>query len=73
MSDTPDPRLKLNIDGHIAIVTIDRADKLNALDDRMVSSLHGLWRKIEHNSDIRAVIITGAGEKAFSAGGDTTP
>lgn len=70
MPDSPDPRLKLTIDGHIATVTIDRADKLNALDDRMVETLHGLCREIEHNSDIRAVIITGAGEKAFSAGGD---
>lgn len=54
----------------MATVTIDRADKLNALDDAMVSRLQNVCREIEHNKEVRVVVLTGTGEKAFSAGGD---
>ncbi len=70
MSGSPDPRLSLKIDGPIALLTIDRADKLNALDDQMVEALGAHCRAIERNDVVRVAIITGAGDKAFSAGGD---
>jgi enoyl-CoA hydratase len=61
--------IDLSITGHIARLTIRRADKLNALDAAMVESLIPLCGRIE-GSGARVVILTGEGSKAFSAGGD---
>jgi len=66
----PDPRLQLTLEGAVAVLTITREDKLNALDDKMVEALGALCREIERNKIVRLVILTGAGQKAFSAGGD---
>ncbi|MCZ6857248.1 MAG: enoyl-CoA hydratase-related protein [Gemmatimonadetes bacterium] len=58
------------IDGHVATLTINRPDKLNALNiatrGRLVEELDDLAA----NDDIRVVIVTGAGEKSFIAGAD---
>lgn len=70
MTENRDPRITLSIEGAAALVTIDRPEKLNALDDRMVEALRHLCTEIERMADIRAVLLTGAGDKAFSAGGD---
>lgn len=64
-----DPRLTLAIEGDIARLTIQRAEKLNALDAEMVDALIPLCRQVER-SDARVLILTGAGNKAFCAGGD---
>lgn len=61
---------KLTAQDQVAILTIDRPHKLNALTDAMVDALHTLCRTIERQRDSRVVIITGAGDKAFCAGGD---
>lgn len=63
-------RLRLTIDGLVATLLIDREDKLNALDAAMVENLRSLCRTIEANRGVRAVILTGAGSRAFCAGGD---
>lgn len=65
-----DDRLQLEKDGAVATLTVAREDKLNALDAAMVDALGDLCRTIERDRDIRVVILTGAGGKAFSAGGD---
>ena len=65
-----DSRLQLILDGPVAVLTIRRNDKLNALDSKMVEALGALCREIEHNRTIRLLILTGSGQKAFSAGGD---
>ena len=62
-------RLKLAIRDGIATLTIRRPEKLNALDAEMVAGLLPLCREIERSA-ARVVILTGAGDKAFSAGGD---
>lgn len=54
----------------IAIITINRPEKLNALNKETVSELSELFKNIQDNKDISVVIITGAGEKAFVAGAD---
>lgn len=58
------------IDGHVATLTINRPDKLNALNietrGRMVRELDELAK----NDDVRVLVITGAGDKAFIAGAD---
>jgi len=64
-----DPRFELRLDGAIAYLTINRPDKLNALDEAMVAALLPLCRRIE-KSAARVVILTGAGTRAFCAGGD---
>lgn len=56
--------------GAIAVLTLNRPEKLNALDYETNDRLLCLLDEIEAQADIRAVIITGAGERAFSAGGD---
>ncbi|MHA1548692.1 MAG: enoyl-CoA hydratase/isomerase family protein [Alphaproteobacteria bacterium] len=70
MTTSTDPRIKLAIDGGIAVLTLDRADKLNALDAAMVAALHAACRALEHERDVRAVILTGTGDRAFCVGGD---
>jgi hypothetical protein len=62
--------LRLEVESHVAVLTIDRPTKLNALDDRAVRALREICDRIERMDLVRAVILTGAGDKAFSAGGD---
>ncbi|WP_069130440.1 enoyl-CoA hydratase/isomerase family protein [Rhodohalobacter halophilus] len=54
----------------IAVLTINRPDKLNALNNTVLDELEEAIENIEKDDDIRAVIVTGAGEKAFVAGAD---
>lgn len=56
-------------DNNIAILTINRPKALNALNSQVIAELTDLLKKVQ-DSDIRALIITGAGEKAFVAGAD---
>ena len=55
---------------HIAIVTMNRRDALNAMDDEMMEQLSDAWMDIRDDRNIWAAIITGAGKTAFSVGGD---
>ena len=59
----------LHKENGIATVTLDRADKLNALSDEMYDKLYEYWLALAEDADTRAVILTGAG-RAFCAGGD---
>ena len=54
----------------IAVVRLDRPEKLNALTREMLLELGEAFGRIEGERDIRAVILTGAGDRAFSAGTD---
>ena len=60
----------MNVSDGIARLTLNRPDKLNALDYATNDRLMALLDRIEDDDDIRAVILTGAGDRAFSAGGD---
>ena len=55
---------------HIAYLTINRPDQRNAINLEMYRRLTESWDKINEDNDIRVVIVTGAGDKAFSAGMD---
>jgi enoyl-CoA hydratase len=57
-------------DAGIALVSINRPDKLNALSGAVVAELEAAFTDIAGQSAIRALILTGAGEKAFVAGAD---
>jgi enoyl-CoA hydratase len=54
----------------IATVTVNRPDKLNALNDEVISDLSAAFARCRDSASIGAVILTGAGEKAFIAGAD---
>jgi len=55
---------------HVARVTIDRPDVLNAVDAASERELQTIWGEIESNRDVRCVVLTGTGERAFSTGAD---
>ncbi|HUH72920.1 MAG TPA: enoyl-CoA hydratase-related protein [Chitinophagales bacterium] len=57
-------------EGQIAILTINRPQALNALNDQVLNDLKEFTKQIKKSENIRALIITGAGEKAFVAGAD---
>ena len=56
--------------GEVALLTLNRPDKLNALNYETNDLLVRLLDRIEADRMIRAVVLTGAGDRAFSAGGD---
>lgn len=55
---------------HLAIITINRPKKLNALNQRTIEELHVAFKELDEDREIKAIIITGSGEKAFVAGAD---
>jgi enoyl-CoA hydratase/carnithine racemase len=54
----------------VAFVTLNRPEALNAFNGAMQRELHALWRGLRRHDDVRCVVITGAGEKAFCTGID---
>jgi enoyl-CoA hydratase len=56
--------------GGIATVTLNRPDSLNALNSDVYNELYDVFEAIEHDDDVRVVVLTGSGEKAFAAGSD---
>lgn len=56
--------------GNVALLTLNRPDKLNALSFDLIDTLLARLDEIEADDGLRAVIVTGAGERAFSAGAD---
>jgi enoyl-CoA hydratase/carnithine racemase len=54
---------------HIVVVTIDNQPRRNAMPRAMMAELGALWDRLEHSSH-RCIVLTGAGERAFSAGAD---
>jgi enoyl-CoA hydratase len=62
--------LLLEMRDGVAIVTISRPEKLNALDDRTMEELDSAFGALGSDPAVRGVILTGAGEKAFVAGAD---
>jgi len=62
--------VKLESRDSIAVITINRPDKLNALNADTVNELRSALEQVASDNNTRAVILTGAGEKAFVAGAD---
>lgn len=63
------PEVRLDIDGHIATLTLNRPEVLNALSPTMSDGLLEALAIIERDEQVRVVVVTGAG-RAFCAGGD---
>jgi dihydroxynaphthoic acid synthetase len=62
--------IRYETDGPIAVVTIDRPERYNAFRGRTVEELISAFRRAWADKGVQAVILTGAGEKAFCTGGD---
>ena len=57
-------------DNHIAVITMNKADRMNRLDPEIVDGLNQCWKRFMADDDARVAVLTGSGEKAFSAGAD---
>ena len=62
--------VKLDRRGAVAVLTIDRADRRNALSRDALFAFGRLGRELADDPEVRAIVITGAGDKAFCAGAD---
>src|SRR5712692_7650592 len=67
---TDAPRIHIDIDGSIATLTLNRPDKLNAIDPAMLTELELAIHDLERSRHVRVVLLTGAGDRAFSVGAD---
>lgn len=63
-------RILFDVSDHVATITINRPERLNATDDLARSELGWAWGRVRDDTDIRVAIITGAGDRAFCAGQD---
>lgn len=70
MIDTGSEFIKLSVESEVATITVSRPDKLNALTFEMILALEHAAHVIDANVDVRVALITGAGDRAFCAGGD---
>jgi enoyl-CoA hydratase len=62
--------LLLERDGDVVVITVNRPQVLNALNSQTIDELRQAIVQLKHDAFVRAVVITGAGEKAFVAGAD---
>jgi len=67
MSDTP---LSLISDGHVRVLTVNRPERRNAIDRATMAALDAQLVEVQRDVDARALVVTGAGDKAFVAGAD---
>lgn len=68
MYDMPE-EIHVSADGGLRIITLNRPDALNAVNDALHVGLARLWQRLNEDRDARAAVLTGSG-RAFSAGGD---
>ena len=62
--------VEFSVQDHIARVTLNRPERMNAVDQATEAELIRVWEAIEKDRDIRVVVLTGAGERAFCTGAD---
>ena len=58
------------LDGGVATITINRPERLNAMDADHYAALSEAWQRVRDDHDIRCAIITGAGDRSFTTGAD---
>ena len=63
--------VELEVDGDgIALITLNRPERLNAMDAEAYRQLSEAWTRVRDDGDIRVAVVTGAGEKSFTTGAD---
>jgi len=60
----------VDVEDGVGVVTLNRPDKLNAMNRKLSRELHAAVKHLEGDDGIGCIVITGAGERAFTAGGD---
>jgi enoyl-CoA hydratase len=70
MSTDTGGTITIEADGAVRVVTLNRPDHANAVNNPMHRGFARIWNEIAEDPDARAVVLTGAGDKFFSAGGD---
>ena len=60
-------------DDRVAVITFDRPERMNALSQKLCAELPAALQAADQDADVRVIVITGAGGKAFSAGYDISP
>jgi E-phenylitaconyl-CoA hydratase len=59
-----------DIQDQVATVTLNRPEAMNSLDPESIQQLQDIWANISRNDEVRAVVLTAAGERAFCTGAD---
>jgi enoyl-CoA hydratase/carnithine racemase len=67
---TDTPPLRFDMDGQIAILTLNRPDRGNSLNPELLLALEAAWARVEQDDAIRIAILTGAGTQHFCTGAD---
>ena len=62
--------IKYDVSDHIARITLNRPESLNAINATMRNELGEAWHRAKSDDDVRVVVITGAGDRAFTSGAD---
>lgn len=62
--------LRYEVSDRIALVTVNRPEERNCINDRMIDEMYRVLDRVREDADVGAMIITGAGEKAFVSGAD---
>ena len=62
--------IRLEIADRVARVTIDRPEVLNALDAEAEEALEAIWQRLEADRNVRVIVLTSVGERAFCVGAD---
>ncbi|ERJ07721.1 3-hydroxyacyl-CoA dehydrogenase protein [Halorhabdus tiamatea SARL4B] len=70
MSDADYETLLVDVEDSVGRVTIDRPERMNAISPTLLEELADAIEGLEANDDVRAVVLAGAGDRAFSAGAD---
>lgn len=73
MADTNADAVVCDKRGHALWITINRPDKRNAINQDVVAGIRAGWRAAHADPGVRVIVLTGAGDKAFCAGGDLQP
>ncbi len=66
-------QITYDVADNVATITINRPEKMNAFTNTMLKEMCDAFDQIDADDDVRAVVVTGAGERAFCAGADLTP
>jgi E-phenylitaconyl-CoA hydratase len=56
--------------GHVATITLNRPEKLNAFNEKMTREIAGIWQRVRDDDDIRVAVLRAAGDRAFCTGID---
>ena len=62
--------VRLTIENHVATVTLSRPNAMNAVDSATRDELLEIWSSLEANTDVRVIVFTGEGDRAFCVGAD---